>query len=302
MTDMPLTPDGLMDFSRGKPPAREQPSLSDWINARADAAALDRASTKAPWPVVSPSMLGGPCLRQVAYDYFAERALRAQYDALDEEGRKAWRDPRAKFPGRMLRLFDLGSRIEDLVADELRAAGFVLLTVDQFGKQFGFRMCPDNQGWARLRGRIDGVITQAPACTIQTPCLWECKSMNAKKFKLLQTKGVAISHPHYYAQMQMYMGYMQLTAHPAMFTAYCKDDSSYHFEFVPYNAARAQEVSDQAVAILKAEAPEDIARGGTSVLAPPCSWCAHKDRCWEPAPPPAALDAAECVIARPSWL
>ena len=77
--------------------------------------------------------------------------------------------------------------------------------------------------------------------------LWECKSANEKKFKEFQTKGVAVANPVYAAQVALYQAYMQLTDNPCLFTVLNKNTSEIYYEFIPFNKALAQEISDKAV-------------------------------------------------------
>ena len=65
-------------------------------------------------------------------------------------------------------------------------------------------------------------------------------------------RGLALSHPHYFAQVQLYMAYMQLDEHPALVTILNKDSSELHHEWIQFDAAIAQRYSDRAAHILKA--------------------------------------------------
>jgi CRISPR/Cas system-associated exonuclease Cas4 (RecB family) len=86
--------------------------------------------------------------------------------------------------------------------------------------------------------------------------------------------------PIYYAQVQIYLAYMELSA--ALFTAINKDTQALHHELVAFNAAEAQALSDKAVDIIRAaesgELPPRIATSPEFYL---CRWCAYAKCCWE---------------------
>ena len=111
----------------------------------------------------------------------------------------------------------------------LRAAGFDLRDKGQDGRQFGFSIAG-----GRIRGHIDGVIVAGPDVGITWPALFEHKSLNAKSWADLVKRGVELSKPIYYAQLQIYMAYMDLGT--ALFTALNKDTQALHHEVVGFDA------------------------------------------------------------------
>ena len=88
----------------------------------------------------------------------------------------------------------------------------------------------------RIRGHIDGVIVAGPDVGIIWPALFEHKSLNAKSWADLVKRGVELSKPIYYAQLQIYMAYMDLGT--ALFTALNKDTQALHHEVVGFDRAR----------------------------------------------------------------
>jgi len=132
----------------------------------------------------------------------------------------------------------------------------------------------------RIRGHIDGVILGGPAIGVTWPVLWEHKALNAKSWGDVVKHGVAASKPVYFAQLQIYMAYMELGA--ALFTALNKDTLALHHEVVPFDPAEAQTLSDKAVDVIRAagagELPPRIAANPDFYL---CRWCAYAARCWE---------------------
>src|SRR5690606_10215980 len=132
----------------------------------------------------------------------------------------------------------------------------------------------------RVRGHIDGVIVAGPD-DLAVPALWECKSANAKNWRDIVKRGVAVAKPVYAAQIALYQAYLGLTDHPAVFTAINKDTCELWHELVPFNGALAQACSDKAVRILQAcDAGEWLPRVAADPDYFECMWCDWKQRCW----------------------
>ena len=292
-----LTPEGWLDFARGGPREDTSPTIGHWLNARIDRHWEEEGSKRGPWPVLSPSMFDGVCLRKTAYSYVKEREDWADYQASGGRRNSDYRR-KSKFEGRMLRLFGDGDVLEARTITDLRAIGFVIADRDDAGKQLGFRAADDGTGWARYRGKCDGVVTYSPVQTVKAPCILEIKSMNAKKFKEFSEKGIKVAAPHYYIQVQQYMSYMGLTDNPAMFAVYSKDNSAYGFEFVPFDVQNAQEWSDNAVRVIEAAAPSDIPRVADVPDDHRCMFCEHRIRCWERP----TMIPTSASVPRPDWL
>ena len=168
-----------------------------------------------------------------------------------------------------------GHAFEALSIRWLREAGFDLRDQRADGRQFGFEAAG-----GRLRGHIDGVIVAGPEIGVRWPALWEHKALNAKSWADLVKRGLRLSKPIYFAQVQLYMAYMELEV--ALFTALNKDNQALHHEIVPFEPAEAQALSDRAVAIIRAadagELPPRIASAPDFYL---CRMCAWAQRCWE---------------------
>lgn len=174
----------------------------------------------------------------------------------EECTRKVWYDFRhcfeKKFPARLLRLFRRGDREEFIFNFLLRGIGCTVHEVDSEGKQF---KVSDFGG--HLSGHMDGVI-EIPekfwkSGVTPFPLLVEYKTYNAKRFKQLTTRGVAVSDPKYYVQMQGYAGYEDLKG--ALFCAVCKDDDHLYFEFVPFKKRIFDSLVAKAEEVLTATVP-----------------------------------------------
>jgi hypothetical protein len=205
------------------------------------------------------SRLGVACQRALQYEY-----AKAPVDA----GRE--------FSGQLLRIFRRGHVMEDCMIDWLRLAGFDLRTEKANGGQFGFSLLD-----GKLQGHIDGVIV-AGHDSYAYPCLWENKCLNSKSWRDLEKNGLAVSKPVYAAQVAIYQAYLQLHEHPALFTAINADNMAIYAEWVPFDAALAQRLSDRALNIISAtEAGELLPRGFTESTHVECRFCSWQDRCWQ---------------------
>ena len=204
-----------------------------------------------------------------------ERALQFEYaDAPVDVG--------AEFPGRTLRIFEVGHALEDLAIRWLRLAGFDLYTRRKDGEQFGFSVADQ-----RIQGHLDGVIANAPPdLGLTFPMLWECKTMNDKSWRDTVKHGVSKSKPVYAAQMAIYQAYMEasipgISANPALFTAINKDSEEIWFELVPFDGGLAQRMSDRAVRVITAtDSQELLPRHATTPTHVECKFCPWQDRCW----------------------
>jgi hypothetical protein len=204
------------------------------------------------------SRIGEPCARRLVYEIT---------HAPPDDGRD--------FDGAALRVFEAGHVFEQLSIRWLRAAGFDLRTERRDGSQFGF-----SAAGGRLRGHIDGVIVGGPAIGIVWPALWEHKALNARSWNELVKRGLAASKPIYFAQVQLYMAYMELEV--ALFTAINKDTQALHHESMAIDPAQAQALSDKVVEIIRAaEAGELLPRIAAASDFYLCRACPFALRCWE---------------------
>ena len=132
----------------------------------------------------------------------------------------------------------------------------------------------------KFRGHIDGVIVGGPDIGISWPALWEHKALNTKSWNDLMKRGVQDSKPLYYAQVQIYMAYLEVPV--TLFTALNKDTQELFHEIVPFDPATAQALSDKAVEIIRAaEAQELLPRIAAEPSFYLCRFCPFVRRCWE---------------------
>ena len=234
-------------------------SVPGQLSALIDQALENKRDATPAREYLSASRLGTSCERQLQYEYA-----------------KASVDNGKAFSGRLLRIFERGHRTEEMVISWLRLAGFTLKTEDANGDQFGFSVAN-----GRLRGHIDGVLISGPE-GFNYPALWENKCLRAKSWRDVEKRKLAVSKPIYAAQIALYQSYLELHAHPALFTAINADTMEIYAEFIPFDASLAQRMSDRAARVIQAtEVSELLPRSFTDPAHFECKFCAWANRCWK---------------------
>ncbi len=234
------------------------PPLGARINTLLDAALVAERAGQRPRDYLGASRIGEPCARRLVFEFT-----------------KTPVDPGKEFEGKTLRIFEAGHVFEDLAIRWLRLSGFDLRIETRDGGQFGFETAS-----GRIRGHVDGVIVDGPDVGMTWPVLWEHKALKASSWSDTAKKGVQISKPVYFGQMQIYMAYMGLGS--ALFTALNKDTCELNHEHVSFDPAAAQALSDKAVHVLRAaDAGELLPRIAASPDFYLCRFCPFSARCWE---------------------
>jgi hypothetical protein len=219
------------------------------------------------------SLIGKECDRAVQLDYIAD----TRDDAPKVPEDKEHAAPRTQ------RIFDTGNMIEDLAIRWTREAGFLLKVRNRDGKQIGFSTAGD-----RFKGNVDGIIggmadgfVAPPGMTF--PLLWEHKGLNEKNFAAVRKHGIRKAKPEYYAQVQVYMAYLDLDQ--CLFMTTCKNDGSVEVEIIDLDPSFAQGVSDKAVRIIEAtDNGELVPRGPPAPDHFLCRFCKWQKPCWEDLP------------------
>lgn len=214
------------------------------------------------------SQIGKPCYRQLWYQF-------------------RWCVP-FNHPGRLLRLFRRGELEEKVLTGDLRAIGVTVHEVDpQSGKQYRFADCGGHVG-----GSCDGValgIKEAP----KTWHIVEYKTCNDKSFKALCKNGVEGEKPEHFAQMQLYMGWAELTR--ALYLAVNKNDDSIYQERIKFDKAVFKALCDKAREIVFSEEPLHKFKTDSSFV--PCVYCDYKQQChYNKAP---AVNCRTCTHSTP---
>jgi len=176
---------------------------------------------------------------------------------------------------RSKRIFRLGHLLEDEVVADLKLRADVRVwEKDAFtGRQHRYE---------RMGGHVvchmDGHLQLSDSD--EEVMVLEVKSMNEASWKKFEKHGVKVSHPQYYAQLQMMMD-MSGFEH-AFFIAINKNTSAYHAQIVeadPFEQGFLRERVDRALesrAAKVSDDPEDWR----------CRGCFKKGVCWEGKPVP----------------
>lgn len=176
--------------------------------------------------------------------------------------------------GQMLLLFKTGHLAEPRFVDDLRRIGATVLDRDEGGQPFGFKAFGGHYG-----GSLDGVATGLPYAPAESPRTWaalEFKTHSHRSFTTLKARGVRLSKPRHYAQMQAYMLDMQLSH--ALYLAKDKDTDELHDEWIALDRAYAITLKTKALGIIKA--PEPPVGVGTGPGHPTCQRCSYQALCF----------------------
>jgi hypothetical protein len=198
---------------------------------------------------IGASMAGTECIAQMAL------SLRGFPDV----------DPDPK----LKRIFFAGHRIEDWVVRDLKnKANLRVYEKDEItGRQH-------RAEW--LGGHVvcntDGLADFEDGTGVM---ILEIKSMNDANFKTFKNYGVKVSHRKYYRQMTMMMAMMRVER--CLFVSYCKNNSEYHVEVVPFD----QEEWDTMYLKIQATLEGQATRCATEPENWNCKGCFKRKSCWE---------------------
>ncbi|MEY3787127.1 MAG: hypothetical protein RIQ94_183 [Pseudomonadota bacterium] len=213
------------------------------IEEAIDKAIMVKVGAQAPRTYLGASGLGEPCDARLWYSY---------------------KHPKVVSDPRIHRIFQLGHNLENVMIDYLFDAGFTLHTLDEDGKQFGFKD-------GIIAGHIDGVII-----VDDTPMLVEFKTFNTKRFEDFKKKGVKETNPKYYTQVQVYMGKMELEH--CVFMGIDKNDCEIFIEYVDYDPIEHHWAINRGKQIGELNERPDRKYGHKSNFN--CKMCDHRKECW----------------------
>jgi len=205
--------------------------------------------------------------------------------------RKIWMDWRGydsvEFEGRMLRLFGTGNLQEDRIVSDLKNAGYSVYEKDSNGEQFTFT---DKTGHFVVK--TDGVIKGVPSAE-NTPHVLEIKTHNKKSFEELEKKGVVISKPMHYYQVQAGMLFSGIER--GLYLALNKDNEQFYVRRIKPDAHTQSDILKRIDILVNAEIRP--ARIGESPETYPCRWCDFKEVCFDMKSP--AVNCRTCEYSRP---
>lgn len=189
---------------------------------------------------------------------------------------------------RMLRIFNLGHHLEDRVIEDLRSRGYLVRSRDpKTGRQYRF------EAWGgHISCAPDGIIDPKDGTG---PMILEIKSMNRANFGKFKAKGVKVSHPVYYAQVQMVMGMADTDR--TLFLAICKDTSTYHAEIVDADPFEISHIEHRVLSVLTKGARERISSDPEDWR---CRGCSKWGSCHGDTPPPRRCQTCDHAAPTPA--
>jgi len=178
------------------------------------------------------------------------------------------------FEGRILRLFQRGHLEEATLIEDLRAIGVIVDEgkVDETTgsiQQYGFK---DIGG--HFAGSCDGKALRIP----EAPKTWhllEFKTANDKTWKKLNQSGVEVAQPKHFAQMQIYMYYLELKR--ALYLSVNKNSDHIYQERVKFNKKIAQGLIAKAKYIIESTTPPEKMSEDPSFYK--CKFCDFHEMC-----------------------
>lgn len=180
--------------------------------------------------------------------------------------------------GRKLRLFARGHAEEQTMINNLRTAGWRVMPVDPRTNRQWSVQDPDN---ALFYGSLDAICVSPADDEIDqiepsTPYVFDFKTMNKSNFNAFVKHGLFSAHPHYWYQLQCYMGFSDQLGKPikqAVLLAVCKDDDRLFSEVVLFDQNAFEFCRQKADMITNATQPPMKSEGMY------CKWCDHADVC-----------------------
>ena len=214
------------------------------------------------------SLIGKACERALWYDF-------------------RW-TTKARFEGRVLRLFETGNREEERLVRNLRRTGATVLEVDpETGRQYRVQAHGGHFG-----GSLDGVAIRL----LEAPKAWhvlEFKTHSNKSFTDLVAKKVRESKPQHFAQMQIYMHLMGMNR--AMYLAVNKDTDDLYVQRMEADVAYTEQLLEKARRIIFAPTP--LPRISEEPSWYQCRLCDHADVCHGPRA--AEVNCRTCLHSSP---
>ena len=166
-------------------------------------------------------------------------------------------------PSKLLRIFERGDLEEERIVRLLEKIGCLVegrqYSISDFGGHFG--------------GHIDGLVTGVPGAE-KTTHLLEIKTANDRNWKMFKKDGVKLNSAKYYAQVQLYMGYLKLKR--ALFVCVNKNDEQIYFERIKFDESEFKFYKRKAFSILSSEEIPDKIGDATWYE---CKFCSSFDIC-----------------------
>jgi len=235
----------VLDFNRAH--LAEAP-ISVALNALIEAAEPPDESGR---HYLGASSIGSECLRKIQFDWMVT----------------------SRYPSQTRDIFARGHFLEEVARQHLIRVGFKLAPPDKLAFSTADGL---------FRGHADGILLAGPELPgMGYPCVWEHKGLGDKGWRSVERDGVEKAYPHYAAQIYLYQAYLDVTDHPALFSATNANTCERLHVLVPFDAAQAQAWSDRAVTVIEAtRAGELLPRAYDDSKHWRCRSCGHTERCW----------------------
>ena len=187
------------------------------------------------------------------------------------------------FKPRLIRLFNRG---------HLEEARFLAL-LEMIGVQFHLTDTGEQERISDHGGHygsaLDGVLYGVPDCPAEW-ILGEFKTHGTKPFCELVAKGVRVSKPEHWDQMQSCMGRRGI--HKCIYIAVNKNDDDIYAEMVTYDPTGEAVIRGKASDIITRRDPPPRLSEDPSFL--DCSWCDARQRCHFPTEAPVPRNCRTC--------
>lgn len=197
---------------------------------------------------------------------------------------------RPNFPPNVVRLFERGHREEERFVGYLRS---VNIKVQEFHPETGqqFRT-------SHADGHVGGSCDGFGFGFIEYPNEWvilEFKTHGEKSFKDLVSKGVKMSKPVHWHQMNLYMRKWKLTK--AFYMAVNKNTDELYTEWVTLDANAADEKLALSVDVVYGPIPERVALSSSDYR---CRFCDERSLCWHRSGAEPARNCRTCIHSVPA--
>lgn len=195
-----------------------------------------------------------------------------------------WRWSYARhFKPRILRLFNRGHQEEARFLAMLEMIGVDFRQPDDGGQE----RISDHGG--HFGSALDGVLWSVPDC-IDEWILGEFKTHNTKSFSDLCNKGVQVSKPEHYAQMQTCMARRGI--YKTLYLAVNKNDDNVFGQIVDFDHASASSYLERGRMIIETrDAPKRMSEDPSNFE---CTYCDAHQRCHFPTPENLPINCRTC--------
>ena len=214
------------------------------------------------------SLIGQECMRKLWYDF------------------RWFKKPSHK--GQLLRLFETGQLYEPRFVKMLQSIGWTVNEIDlETGNQFRFEEFEGHFG-----GSCDGIVLSPEG----TAYIAEFKTHNEKSFKDLNKRGLELSKPEHYAQMQIYMYKFEIEN--GLYLAVNKNTDELYYEKIKLKKREAKRLIDKAKIIIESTEPPPRMHNDPTFYK--CNWCDYRELCHFNKSEDTNINCRTCKYSKPN--